>query len=182
MIQDATRAVEVVDKVRSLYKRDTSDRELHDINEIIREMTVLLHDKANRTSISIRTELDSEIPLITVDRIQLQQVFMNLILNGIEAMKDTNGEVTITSKRTADGQLLVSVSDTGIGLPVAEVDRIFEAFFTTKEQGTGIGLSISRRIIESHGGRLWASANAERGATFQFTLPIDVAAASPSAA
>jgi PAS domain S-box-containing protein len=182
MIQDATRAAEVVDKVRSLYKRDTSDRELHDINEIIREMTVLLHDKANRTSISIRTELDSELPLITVDRVQLQQVLMNLVLNGIEAMKDTNGEVTITSKRTADGQLLVSVSDTGMGLPVAEVDRIFEAFFTTKEQGTGIGLSISRRIIESHGGRLWASANAERGATFQFTLPIDVAAASPSAA
>jgi len=182
MIQDATRATEVVERVRSLYKRDTSDRELHDINEIIREMTVLLHDKANRTSISIRTELDSDLPLITVDRVQLQQVLMNLILNGIEAMKDADGEVTITSKRTADGQLLVSVSDTGIGLPVAEVDRIFEAFFTTKEQGTGIGLSISRRIIESHGGRLWASANAERGATFQFTLPIDVAAASPSAA
>jgi len=182
MIQDATRATEVVERVRSLYKRDTSDRELHDINEIIREMTVLLHDKANRTSISIRTELDSDLPLITVDRVQLQQVLMNLILNGIEAMKDADGEVTITSKRTADGQLLVSVSDTGIGLPVAEVDRIFEAFFTTKEQGTGIGLSISRRIIESHGGRLWASGNAERGATFQFTLPIDVAAASPSAA
>jgi signal transduction histidine kinase len=92
------------------------------------------------------------------------------------------GEVTITSKRTADGQLLVSVSDAGIGLPVGEVGRIFEAFFTTKKQGTGIGLSISRRIIESHGGRLWACANAERGATFQFTLPIDVAAVSTSAA
>jgi signal transduction histidine kinase len=107
---------------------------------------------------------------------------MNLILNGIEAMKDAKGELTVTSKRTDDGQLLISVSDSGIGLPVGEVDRIFEAFFTTKVQGTGMGLSISRRIIESHGGSLWACANTERGATFQFTLPTDVAASSPSAA
>jgi PAS domain S-box-containing protein len=182
MINDATRAAEVIDRVRSLYRRDTSDRELLDINEIIREMSVLLHDKANRTSISIRTELDSGLPLITADRVQLRQVLMNLVLNAIEAMKEANGELTITSKRTEEGQLLVSVSDSGIGLPVGEVDRIFEAFFTTKEQGTGIGLSISRRIIESHGGSLWACANMDRGATFQFTLPTDVAASSPSAA
>jgi signal transduction histidine kinase len=182
MINDVTRAAEVIDRVRSLYRRDTSDWELLDINEIIREMSVLLHDKANRTSISIRTELDSGLPLITADRVQLQQVLMNLVLNAIEAMKDANGELTITSKRTAEGQLLVSVSDSGIGLPVGEVDRIFEAFFTTKEQGTGIGLSISRRIIESHGGSLWACANTDRGATFQFTLPTDVAASSLSVA
>src|SRR6202008_577313 len=182
MINDATRAAEVIDRVRSLYRRDTSDRELLDVNDLIREMITLLHDKADRSSISIRTELDSELPLITADRVQLQQVLMNLILNGIEAMNDAKGELTITSKRTADAQLLVSVSDSGIGLPMAEVDRIFDAFFTTKAQGTGMGLSISRRIIECHGGRLWASANAERGATFQFTLPTDVAASSPSAA
>jgi PAS domain S-box-containing protein len=182
MINDATRAAEVIDRVRSLYRRDTSNRELLDINEIIREMSVLLHDKANRTSISIRTELDSGLPLITADRVQLRQVLMNLVLNAIEAMKDANGELTITSKRTAESQLLVSVSDSGIGLPVGEIDRIFEAFFTTKEQGTGIGLSISRRTIESHGGSLWACANTDRGATFQFTLPTDVAASSPSAA
>jgi len=182
MINDATRAAEVIDRVRSLYRRDTSDREQLDVNEIIREMIVLLRDKADRSSISIRTELDSELPLITADRVQLQQVLMNLILNGIEAMNDAKGELTITSKRTADAQLLVSVSDSGIGLPMAEVDRIFDAFFTTKVQGTGMGLSISRRIIECHGGRLWACANAERGATFQFTLPTDVAASSPSAA
>jgi PAS domain S-box-containing protein len=180
MINDATRAAEVVERVRSLYRRDTPDRELLDINEIIRDMTALLNDKANRASISIRTDLDRGLPPITADRVQLQQVLMNLILNGIEAMKDANGELTITSMRTADGQLLVSVSDAGIGLPGGEVERIFEAFFTTKEQGTGIGLSISRRIIESHGGSLWASANSERGATFQFTLPTDVAASSPS--
>jgi PAS domain S-box-containing protein len=182
MINDATRAAEVIDRVRSLYRRDTSDRELLDVNEIIREMIILLRDKADRNSISIRTELDSGLPLITADRVQLQQVLMNLILNGIEAMKDANGELTIASKRTADAQLLVSVSDSGIGLPVGDVDRIFEAFFTTKEQGTGMGLSVSRRIIESHGGCLSACANAERGATFQFTLPTDVAASSPSAA
>jgi PAS domain S-box-containing protein len=182
MINDATRAAEVIDRVRSLYRRDTSDRDLLDVNEIIREMTVLLNDKANRTSVSIRTELDSGLPLIAADRVQLQQVLMNLILNGIEAMKDANGELTITSERTADGQLLVSVSDSGVGLPGGKVDRIFEPFFTTKEQGTGIGLSISQRIIESHGGRLWARANTGRGATFQFTLPTDVATSSPSAA
>jgi signal transduction histidine kinase len=182
MIHDATRAAEVIDRVRSLYKRDTSDRELLDVNEIIREMIILLHDKADRNSISIRTELDSGLPRITADRVQLQQVLMNLLLNGIEAMKGANGELTITSKRTDDGQLLISVSDSGIGLPVGEGDRIFEAFFTTKAQGTGMGLSISRRIVESHGGRLWACANAGSGATFQFTLPIDMAASSPSAA
>jgi PAS domain S-box-containing protein len=182
MIKDATRAAEVIDRVRSLYKRDTSDRELLDINEIIREMIILLHDKANRTSISIRTELASGLPRITADRVQLQQVLMNLLLNGIEAMKGANGELTITSKRTNDGQLLISVSDSGIGLPIGEGDRIFEAFFTTKEQGTGMGLSISRRIVESHGGHLWACANTGSGATFQFTLPIDMAASSPSAA
>jgi signal transduction histidine kinase len=182
MVNDATRAAEVIDRVRSLYRRDTSERERLDVNEIIREMIILLRDNADRNFISIRTELDSALPLITADRVQLQQVLMNLILNGIEAMKDRSGELTITSKRTADAQLLVSVSDSGIGLPVGEVDRIFDAFFSTKAQGTGMGLSISRRIIECHGGRLWASANRERGATFQFTLPSHVAASSTSAA
>ena len=147
MINDATRAADVIDRVRSPYRPDTSDRELLDVIEIIREMIILLHDKANRNSISIRTDVDSGLPLITADRVQLQQVLMNLILNGIEAMKDAKGELTVTSKRTDDGQLLISVNDSGLGLSVGEVDRIFDAFFTTKEQGTGMGLSISRRII-----------------------------------
>jgi len=147
MINDATRAADVIDRVRSTYRPDTSDRELLDVIEIIREMIILLHDKANRNSISICTDVDSGLPLITADRVQLQQVLMNLILNGIEAMKDAKGELTVTSKRTDDVQLLISVSDSGLGLPVGEVDRIFDAFFTTKEQGTGMGLSISRRII-----------------------------------
>jgi len=182
MVADVTRAAEIIDRVSSLYRRGTPKQELVDLNEVIREMTVLLNDTAHRNSVSIRTELDSELSLITADRVQLQQVLMNLILNGIEAMNDAKGELTITSKRTADAQLLVSVSDSGIGLPVGAVDRIFDAFFTTKAQGTGMGLSISRRIIECHGGRLWACANAERGATFQFTLPTDVGASSPPAA
>lgn len=182
MINDASRAAEVIDRVRSLYRQDTSERELLDVNEIIREMIILLHDKVDPNSISIRTVLGPGLPPVKGDRIQLQQVLMNLILNGIEAMKDTKGELTVTSKRTGDGPLLISVSDSGIGLPSEEVDRIFDAFFTTKAQGTGMGLSISRRIIESHGGSLWASANTGAGATFQFTLPTDAAASSPPAA
>jgi PAS domain S-box-containing protein len=182
MINDAAHAAEVIDRVRSLYRRDTSDRESLDVNEIIREMIILLRDKVDPNTISISTKIDPGLPRITADRVQLQQVLMNLILNGIEAMKDAKGDLTVTSKRTDDGQLLVSVSDSGVGLPSGEVDRIFEAFFTTKAQGTGMGLSISRRIIESHGGSLWASTNTGRGATFQFTLPIGLAASSPSAA
>jgi signal transduction histidine kinase len=182
MVNDATRAAEIIDRVRSLYRRDTSKRELLDLNDVIREIIVLLHDKVSRTSISIRSDLDPGLPPTTADRVQLQQVLMNLMLNGIEAMKDVSGELTITSKRNADGQLLISVSDSGIGLSANQIDRIFDAFFTTKPQGTGLGLSISRRIIESHGGRLWASANPGRGATFQFTLPSQMTAASSSAA
>jgi signal transduction histidine kinase len=144
------------------------------VNEIVREMVILLRDAANRHSISIRTDLDAALPTTTADRVQLQQVLMNLMLNGIEAMKDGRGELAVTSKRTEDGQLLISVRDSGIGLPGEEHERIFEAFFTTKPQGTGMGLSVSRRIIESHGGRLWASPNTRRGATFQFTLPNEV--------
>jgi PAS domain S-box-containing protein len=181
MVKDVTRADEIIDRVRSLYGRGTSERELIDLNEVIREMIVLLHDKADRSSIAIRTELDLGIPRITADRVQLQQVLMNLMLNGIEAMKDTGGELTVTSKMTEDGQVQISVSDSGMGLPVEETEHIFDAFFTTKSQGTGMGLSISRRIIESHEGRLWVASNSRRGATFQFTLPSKLAPSSPSA-
>jgi signal transduction histidine kinase len=136
-------------------------------------MTVLLHDEANRYSIPIRGELSPGLPKVMADRVQLQQVVMNLMLNGIEAMRDTGGELRITSRRTEDGQLMISVSDSGIGLPQEKPDRIFQAFFTTKAQGTGMGLSISRAIVESHSGRLWASSNTGRGATFHFSLPTE---------
>ena len=108
-----------------------------------------------------------------VDPVQLQQVFMNLVLNAIEAMKDSGGELTVKSQ-LQDGQLQFSVSDTGVGLPSKEMDQIFSAFFTTKPQGSGMGLSISRSIVESHGGQLWATASDARGATFYFTLPTSV--------
>jgi PAS domain S-box-containing protein len=171
MVAAVTRAAGIIDRVRSLYGRGTPEREVVDLNEILREMMVLLGDTADRHAISIRTELDPGLPRTRADRVQLQQVLMNLMLNGIEAMRETGGELTIASKRIEHGQLLISVNDSGIGLPVDEAQRIFDAFFTTKPQGTGMGLSISRRIIDSHGGRLWASPNAGRGAIFQFTLP-----------
>ena len=179
-VRDATRAADIVDRVRSLYRRGTPQRELVDLNEIIQEMIVLLQDTSNRHSIAIRTELATSLPKVMADRVQLQQVLMNLLLNGIEAMKDMGGELMVTSKRTEDGQLLISVSDSGIGLPVEESERIFEAFFTTKPQGTGMGLSISRTIVESHSGRLWASANTGRGATFHFSLPTEAKAVAVS--
>jgi signal transduction histidine kinase len=121
----------------------------------------------------MRTELAADLPEIMADRVQLQQVFMNLMLNAIEAMKDSGGELTVKSQ-LQDGQLQFSVSDTGVGLPTEKMDQIFSAFFTTKPQGSGMGLAISRSIVESHGGQLWASANSGRGATFHFTLPTEV--------
>ena len=181
IVSDLARVGDIIQRNRSLYSRGTPQREPIDLNETIRQMVVLLHDAANRQSISIRTDLDAALPTTTADHVQLQQVLMNLMLNGIEAMQDESGELSVTSTRTEDGQLLISVSDSGIGLPAAEPERIFEAFFTTKPQGTGMGLSISRRIIEAHGGRLWANPNEGRGATFQFTLPNEAMACSPTA-
>jgi PAS domain S-box-containing protein len=176
---DVDRAAGIIERNRSLYRRGTPQRELVDLNEIIRQMVVLLHDAASRHSVSIRTDLDAALPTTTADRVQLQQVLMNLMLNGIEAIQDESGELSVMSKTTEDGQLLISVSDSGIGLAKQEPERIFEAFFTTKPQGTGMGLSISRRIIDSHGGRLWASPNTGRGAVFQFTLPNEVITSPP---
>jgi PAS domain S-box-containing protein len=171
VVAAVTRAAGIIDRVRSLYGRSAPQREPVDLNEILREMTVLLGDTADRHAISIRTELDLGLPRTTADRVQLQQVLMNLMLNGIEAMRGTGGELTIASTRVEHDQLLITVGDAGIGLPDDKAERIFDAFFTTKPHGTGMGLSISRRIIEAHGGRLWAIPNAARGAVFQFTLP-----------
>jgi signal transduction histidine kinase len=175
------RASDIVDRVRSLYTRGTPHRELVDVNDMIQEMVVLLQHEASRHAVAIRTELAEPLPDIVADRVQVQQVLMNLMLNGIEAMKDAPGELVITSQRTDEGHLLISVNDSGVGVPPEQADRIFEAFFTTKPRGNGMGLSISRTIVESHGGRLWASADTTRGATFQFTLPGDVTSPSPSA-
>jgi signal transduction histidine kinase len=130
---------------------------LVDVNGIIEEILSLLKGEATRSSIAMRTHLSAELPKIMADRVQLQQVFMNLMLNGIEAIADSGGELTVNSE-LQDGQLQFSVSDTGVGLPTEKADQIFSAFFTTKPQGSGMELAISRSIVESHGGRLWASA------------------------
>jgi signal transduction histidine kinase len=151
---------------------------LVDVNRIIQEMLTLLNGEATRYPVGMNTELDSELPKIMADRVQLHQVFMNLVLNAIDAMKESGGELTVKSQLQG-GQLQLSVSDTGVGLPMEKMDQIFSAFFTTKPQGSGMGLAISRSIVESHGGQLWASANDGRGATFHFTLPLQVTESSP---
>jgi PAS domain S-box-containing protein len=175
LIKDATRASEIINRIRLLFKTGAPEQELLDVNEVIQEMIGLLRSEAGRYSITIHSELANDLPRIMADRVQLQQVLMNLMLNGIEAMKDMNtaGDLTITSRRDDDRELVISVGDTGVGLQPDQVEQVFRAFFTTKPQGTGMGLSISRSIIEFHGGRLWASTNGGRGATFRFTLPID---------
>ena len=161
----------IIRRVHSLFHKGDPQREVVDVNELIREMIILLRSAANQHSISIRTNTAENLPCVTADRVQLQQVFMNLMLNGIEAMRGMSppGELTIRS-RAENGKLLFSVSDTGVGLPTDGVDHIFKAFYTTKPDGTGMGLAISRSIIEEHGGCLWATANSGPGATFHFTL------------
>jgi PAS domain S-box-containing protein len=177
VVSDVTRAADIISSISLLFKKGALQRELVDVNELIQEMIVLLRSEANRYSISIRIEIAEDLPKVMADRVQLQQVFMNLMLNGIDAMKGTTEEGELTIKSEADdGQVLVSVSDTGMGLPPEQAEQIFKAFFTTKDQGTGMGLPISRSIIESHGGHLWATGASGRGATFQFTLPLTLAA------
>jgi signal transduction histidine kinase len=166
-------ADEIIKRTTALYKKETMRRERVNVNEMIREMALLLQQEASSYAVSIRTTIADGIPDIMADRVQLQQVLMNLMLNAIEAMKSTGGELTITSQRGEGSELLMSVSDTGVGLPSENPDQIFDSFVTTKPQGTGMGLSITRSIVESHGGRLWATANAGPGVTFLFTLLIE---------
>ena len=175
MVNEARRAAEIMTRLRSLFEKEEIAREVLEVNEIIAETVSLVREEAYRRSISVRTELDAELPRISADRVQLQQVLINLMLNGLEAMNDTGGELLIRSQREEGGQVLISVSDAGVGLPVGESEKIFDAFFTTKQQGTGMGLAISRSIVESHGGRLWATANSGHGTTFSFTLPNQIA-------
>jgi NO-binding membrane sensor protein with MHYT domain/signal transduction histidine kinase len=173
IVKDVKRAGEIISQIRQLFKKGTSQREFVDVNEIIREMTALLRGETTGYDILVGTDLAADLPHVTADRVQLQQVLMNLMMNSIDAMRDVDGarELTINSQRGEDEQLVVSVSDTGVGLPPQQADQIFNAFFTTKPHGTGMGLRISRSIVESHGGRLWAAVNSPRGARFCFTLP-----------
>jgi len=178
-VKDGRLAANIIDRLGALYKRTPLQRESVDVDEIIGEMVLLLRGEANEYAVSIRTDLAADLPLLTADRVQLQQVLMNLMLNGIEAMKETGGVLTVKTGPGEDGQVLISVSDTGVGLPAGRADEIFNAFFTTKPQGTGMGLAISHSIVESHGGRLWATSHDGRGATFHFILPAASAETNP---
>jgi signal transduction histidine kinase len=174
--RDVTRATDIISRLQSQFQKGNSNRELVDVNDVIRDIFSLLESEATRYNILVRTDLAADLPQVMSDRVQLQQVLMNLMINSIDATKNVDGtrELVIKSQRAENEQLQVSVSDTGIGLPPQEEDQIFNAFYTTKPHGTGMGLRISRSIIESHGGRLWATGASGRGATFQFTLPAPV--------
>jgi signal transduction histidine kinase len=171
IVEMGTLASEIIDHLRSLYKKEPPKRGPLRVNEVIGEMVELLRGQATRHAVSVRTDLASDLPNVIADRVQVQQVLMNLMLNAIEAMSDTGGVLTVRSLPREDGQIEISVSDTGPGLPAGNADRIFDAFFTTKPQGSGMGLAISKSIVESHGGRIWANGTGGLGATFHFTLP-----------
>jgi NO-binding membrane sensor protein with MHYT domain len=176
IVEDSTRAGEIVERIRLLCKRSTPQRGLVDVNEVIQELIVLLRSQMTRYLISVRMELAADLPQVSGDRVQLQQVMMNLMMNGIDAMKDVDGtrELAIKSHLTGNEQLMVCVSDSGVGLPSQQADQIFQAFFTTKPHGIGMGLAICRSIVESHSGRLWAADNSPRGARFHLILPTRV--------
>jgi signal transduction histidine kinase len=172
IVQAVTRAGDVISRISSFFKKSGLQRELLDVNELINEMVFLLRSEAIRHSISLRTELSENAPKVLADRVQMQQVFMNLMLNSVDAMKESVRCRVLTIKSDVrNDQLLISVRDTGAGLPPGTAEQVFDRFYTTKVNGTGMGLPISRSIVESHGGRLWATGDSGSGATFHFTLP-----------
>ena len=168
---DGKRAADIIAGLRSFYKKEASPQRVAvDVNEVVREMLVLLRGEADRHSVTMRTELAPNLPPVCANRVQLQQVLMNLMVNGIEAMKEKGGELVIRTEAVESG-LKVSVTDTGAGIPADQLEQIFSPFVTKKTTGTGLGLAISRTIVESHDGKLWAEARPGAGATFCFTLP-----------
>ncbi len=172
--QQGTRASDIIRHIRAMFSKATPERTKVQINDLIREVGVLIEGAATRNQVELHTELANDLPAILGDRVQLQQVIVNLILNGIEAMSSVAGRprrLVIQSQMLNSQEMLVAVRDSGVGIGPKEEKRIFDAFYTTKTQGMGMGLSISNSIIEAHGGRLWASRNSDYGATVQFTLP-----------
>ena len=170
--REGNRAADIINSLRAFYKTGTpGERQMVDVKGTIEEMRELLQTEAARYSVTIQTELESDIPNILADRVQVQQILMNLMLNAIESMKGCGGALTISSQVNSEGHLTVSISDTGVGLPAESAELIFNPFHTTKPQGTGMGLTITRSIVEAYGGRVWATANRGAGATFHFTLP-----------
>ena len=176
IISDGMRASEVIARIRALAKKSSLDKTSLDINETIQDVLAVTNNEVRRSGVWLRPELAAGLPPVRGDRVQLQQVILNLVLNGIEAMRavrDRQRLLLIRSKPHESGEVLVAVQDSGIGLDPESMERLFEPFYTTKPEGMGMGLSISRSIIEAHGGRLWARVNDGLGATFQFTLPTD---------
>src|SRR5262249_20708004 len=174
IIEDGSRAGEVIDRIRAFIRKVPPRKDRIDINEAIREVIGLTRTEAAKTGVALRTKLAGQLPLTRGDRVQLQQVMLNLIVNAIEAMSgvaDGRRELLVSTARNESGRVLVTVTDTGPGLDPANVERLFDAFYTTKPDGMGMGLAICRSIIEAHEGTLWSSANEPRGAVFQFTLP-----------
>jgi signal transduction histidine kinase len=173
IVRDGQRAAEIISRIRRIFVKGSPQREPVDISQLLRETAELLRPEVSHYGIVIRADLATDVPEALADRVQVQQVVVNLIMNGVDAMRNTIGlrELVVSSRRSDDEHVLISVSDTGVGLPPEQVDQLFNAFFTTKPQGTGMGLSISRSIVDAHEGRLWAAPNEPRGATFLFTLP-----------
>jgi PAS domain S-box-containing protein len=176
IVNDGNRASEVIRRVRALANKTEIEKAPLDLNDVVREVVALVQRELIRHQVSLRTELAPALPMILGDRVQLQQVIINLVMNGIEAMQsvtDRSRELVIQSHQDETQQVLASVTDCGVGIAAEDADRLFHPFFTTKSGGMGMGLSICRSIMEAHGGRLWATANVPHGATFQFTLPVD---------
>jgi signal transduction histidine kinase len=201
IVRDGNRASDVISRMRALFKKAPAAKEPVDINEVVQEVLVLAQTELQKNRISLRTQFANDLPILRGDKIQLQQVILNLVINGIEAMSgvyegerelyvssqkvsETLGEAdgeTIGSNALADSEsayALIAVRDSGPGLSAAALQRVFDTFYTTKSQGMGMGLAISRSIIEAHDGRLWVVANSPRGAVFQFTLPTQAAGTS----
>jgi len=182
IVRDGDRAGAVVGRIRALIKGAPPRDERVEINAAIRDVIEITHGEATKNGVLVQTDLVEGLPLVQGDRVELQQVILNLILNAVEAMREMSEgsrELLITTGKTESGDVLVAVRDSGPGLEPAALENLFKAFHTTKPNGLGLGLSICRSIIESHGGRLWASASAPRGAVFQFTLPVHSDYASP---
>src|SRR5262249_5186855 len=174
VVADGHRASDIIGRIRALAQKAPPHKDWLDLNATIRDVLALAHSEVQRHGVLVETQLAAEVPRMLGDRIQLQQVLLNLVMNAIEALSGVSAgprTLWVSSECGAAPEVVIAVRDSGPGLEPEGLARLFEAFYTTKPQGLGLGLAISRRIIEAHGGRLWASANNDHGATFQFTLP-----------
>ncbi|NLR96641.1 serine/threonine protein kinase [Rhizobium sp. P38BS-XIX] len=174
IVTDAGRAGDVITRVRRLVAQSSPSRDMCDLVEVITDVLELVRSEVRKGQILLRAELDTELPLVSGDRVQLQQVILNFIMNAIEALADVEAGTRelLVSAAAAENRITVSVRDSGVGVPPAMIERIFEAFYTTKPNGMGMGLAISRSIIEAHGGKVYAAPNFPHGTVFGFTLPI----------